>query len=171
MPSNNRDGLGLTDNVQDQDVREVLADRRRDLDQSFPIDPEYRIQVYLHVHLRQSALHSLSPYICRTARRRTDFIANLRACAHLPAASLIQAISQCSKRDVPGVCSLAVGSFEEIERFQEGSIEGYQSEEDGGGEIEDVARKMSDKVALIAHGSRGVEVDTGRWSRCRYRRD
>jgi len=66
---------------------------------------------------------------------------------------LIQAISQRSKRDVPGVCSLAVGSFEEIERFQEGSVEGYQSEEDGGGEVEDVARKMSDKVALIAHSS------------------
>jgi hypothetical protein len=66
---------------------------------------------------------------------------------------LIQAISQRSKRDVPGVGSLAVGSFEEVERFQEGSVEGYQSKEDGGGEVEDVARKMSDKVALIAHGS------------------
>lgn len=96
-------------------------------------------------------MHSLFPYICGTARRRTDFIADLRPCAYLPAASLIQAISQRSKRDVPGVCSLAVGGFEEIERFQEGSVEGYQSEEDGGSEVEDVARKMSDKVALIAH--------------------
>lgn len=146
-----RDRLGLTDDVQDQDVREVLADRRRDLDQSFPVDPEYRIQIYLHIHLQESALHTLSPYVYGTARRRTNFIANLRPCAHLPAASSIQAISQRSKRDVPSVCSLAVGSFEEVERFQEGSVEGYQSEEDGGGEIEDVARKMSDKVALIAH--------------------
>jgi hypothetical protein len=135
MPSKRETGLDLPTMCKIRTYVRYLPIAAGILINPSPSIPNIEFKSTSTIHRRESALHTLSPYVYGTTGRRTNFIANLRPCAHLPAASLIQAISQRSKRDVPGVCSLAVGSFEEIERFQEGSVEGYQSEEDGGCEI------------------------------------